>query len=192
MDSNKFSQKSSRQVFCGYVFSVTEVVTEDPTGRAFERCVVRHPGAVAVVAVDSTTQAILVEQYRAPMERRVLEIPAGTCDVTGEPRLETAKRELAEEAGLNAKSWFQLSAIANSPGISNQITTIFLATELESCETQRSGVEEEWMTLRRVPLVDLERFLDDNSLFDATSIIGLLLARTHLRNALQEKSGQAD
>jgi len=78
---------------------------ESPDGRTFERDIVRHPGAVAVVAVDDQRHATLVRQYRPSVGTFVLEIPAGTCDVDGEEAEATARRELAEEAGLEARSW---------------------------------------------------------------------------------------
>ena len=82
------------------VFNVGHGQYTDPDGRAFDRYIVRHPGAVAVVAVDAGGLATCVRQLRTAVWRQVLEIPAGTCDVDGEPLEATARRELAEEAGL--------------------------------------------------------------------------------------------
>ena len=75
----------------------------DPDGEPFERFIVHHPGAVAIVPVDADRRVTLVRQYRAAVDRMVLEAPAGTCDVDGEPPEATARRELAEEAGLRGR-----------------------------------------------------------------------------------------
>jgi 8-oxo-dGDP phosphatase len=132
---------------------------------------------VAVVAVDDDGTATLVRQLRAALWQSVLEVPAGTCDVDGEPPDETARRELAEEAGLEAEQVTPLAVVYNSPGYSDQRTHIFLATGLRSCATGRDGVEERWMTTERVALHDVERMVADQRLVDQTTVLALLLAR---------------
>ena len=100
----------------------------------------------------TTGTATLVRQFRPAVWESVLEIPAGTRDVDGEPPEETARRELAEEAGLVAERLELLAAVYNTPGFSDQRTIIYLATGLRPCPTDRAGVEEQWMTIERVAL----------------------------------------
>ena len=98
-----FRRVAEVEVLKTHVFSVGQVSLLDPDGEPFERFIVHHPGAVAIIAVDANRRVTLVRQYRAAVDRMVLEAPAGTCDVDGEAPEATARRELAEEAGLVAR-----------------------------------------------------------------------------------------
>lgn len=171
-------------LFEGHLFDVERVDFEGPGGIAFSREVIRHPGAVAVVPVHEDGSVTLVRQMRAPFHMQVLEIVAGTCDVGGEDRELTARRELEEEAGLQASSFAAVGTIFNSPGYCDQATTIFVATGLRDVSTIRSGPEEEAMSLERFVLSTVERLIESGRLHDATTICGLLLARAHLGDAL--------
>ena len=95
-----FQRVAEVEVLKTHVFSVDQVTLLDPDGEPFERSIVRHPGAVAIIAVDANRRVTLVRQYRAAVDRMVLEAPAGTRDVVGEAPEATARRELEEEAGL--------------------------------------------------------------------------------------------
>ncbi len=175
-----FRWVSEEEVFRGYLFSVAEVMLADPNGRTFERSVVHHPGAVTIVPVDDDRRVTLVRQYRASVDDMVLETPAGTCDVAGEAPETTARRELAEEAGLQAASMERLMGTFNTPGISDQLTTIFLATGLTPVPTNPVGVEEGFMTIETIALDDLDALVADGTLVDETTVLGLYLARAHL------------
>ncbi len=179
-EANGFRRLDEEELFASRVFRLVSATFSDPDGHPFERSIVRHPGAVAVVAVDAQDRATLVRQLRAAVWQLLLELPAGTCDVDGEPPLETARRELAEEAGLEADDWRPLATVFNSPGYSDQQTTVFLATGLRPCATARSGVEERWMTTETVALAEVEALMADGTLADETTVLGLLLARRAL------------
>src|SRR5580658_9747122 len=144
-----------------------------PDGGHFEREVIRRLGAVAVVAVDDEGQAVFVRQFRPAVGTEVLEVVAGTCDVDGEPLVETARRELAEEAGLEATTLEELGTFWNSPGYTDEQTTVFLATGLTTCATAPAGVEESWMTVERHAFDDLAGLVRSGVLRDAKSIAGL-------------------
>jgi 8-oxo-dGDP phosphatase len=175
-----FRRVSEVEEFRWWLFSLGRVEVLDPGGQPFERFIVHHPGAVAVVAVDAERRVTLVRQYRASVDHTVLEAPAGTCDVAGEPPEATAHRELAEEAGLRAGSMQRLIGTLNSPGISDQFTTIFLATELSPCPSTPEGVEEGFMTVETIGLDDVDSLVADGTLVDETTVLGLLLARARL------------
>ncbi len=138
---------------------------------------VRHPGAVAVVAVTDDDEVLLVRQYRGPVDRTLLEIPAGTRDVEGEPPGETARRELLEEVGVDASEMRPLGTMYNSPGFCDEETHLFLATGLAPGATARHGVEEEHMEVVRVALADVDGLVASGELVDGKTILGLLLAR---------------
>lgn len=136
---------------------------------------------MAVVPVDGE-EVVLVRQYRAPLDAQLLEIPAGLCDVEGEPAAETAARELAEEAGYRASRLEPLVTFLNAAGITDHRTAIFLAQDLTPCATERQGAEEEHLTIERVPLADAPRLIADGTVQDAKTIIGLLLAHARISN----------
>lgn len=180
-----FRQVGEEVRFSGSRISVVEAAYEAPDGTAFIRDVVRHPGAVAVVPVTDHGTVLLVRQYRGALDRELLEIPAGTRDVEGEPPEETARRELAEEVGVVAGELRLLATMANSPGFCDEITMLYLATGLEAGQALRQGEEERFMEVVEIALGDVDRMVSDGDLIDAQTILGLLLARDTLaRDAL--------
>jgi ADP-ribose pyrophosphatase len=160
----------------------------DPTGTVFDREFMVHPGAVGVIAVDEVGVVTLVRQYRGPMGRTVLEMPAGTCDVEGEPAETTARRELAEEVGLVAEQLELLAPLPVSPGVSNQVTTVYLATGLSQCDTDREGPEELAMTIEHVAVDDVIEMAARGELIDAPTLAAVGLARRVLE--LRRASGE--
>ncbi len=175
-----FRRVSEEQLLGAKVFRVDRFHVRDPDGAEFDRFVVRHPGAVSMVPVHDDGSVTLVRQYRASVDALVLEIPAGLLDRDGEQPEQAARRELAEEAGLEAAAWEQLIVTWNTPGISDQHTTIFLATGLTTCAPRPDGDEEHFMTIERIRLEDLDALVADGTLRDETTVLGLYLARARL------------
>jgi len=151
-----------------------------PDGDEFDRHVVLHPGAVVVVPVDDGGNALLVRQYRVAAGRELLEVPAGKRDVPGEPPETTARRELEEEVGRRAGEVRLLCEFFNSPGFTDELTFVFLATDLEECERAAVSAEEAAMTIESVALSRVDELIASGELVDGKSIIGLLLARDTL------------
>ena len=174
-----FSKVSEREIHAGRVVRLTESVFATPDGDLMSRDIVHHRGAVAVVAVDGD-EIVLLRQYRTPVEGDVLEIPAGTRDVGGEDPADTARRELAEEAGLACDSLEELGTFFNSPGFCDELSHLFLATGLRPVPREPDGAEEEWMTIERVSLEEAEAMIDRGEIRDAKTIIGVLLALRRL------------
>jgi len=129
----------------------------------FGRLVLEHPGAVVVLAVDDEQRALVLHQYRHPIGRRMLELPAGLLDVPGEDPLVAAQRELREEALLLADRWEHLLTTYPSPGLSSERLDIYLAEGLRPAPDRGDFVphhEEADMTTEWVPVVELvEAFL---------------------------------
>lgn len=170
-------------VLRAHVFSVVHADVSASDGARFERDIVRHPGAVAVVAVTDGGSVVLVEQYRAPVDRWILEIPAGTRDVDGEPAEETARRELTEEAGYRADRMDLLAEILNTPGFCDESTFLYLATGLSAVPPERHGFEEQQISVVEVDLGRFDAMVDDGSIVDAQTILGVGLARRRLASA---------
>lgn len=181
-----FRRVSEEELLGAWLFRVDRFHLLDPDDKPFDRFVIRHPGAVTVVPVHDDGSVTLVRQYRAAVDALVLEIPAGTRDKDGEEPEATARRELAEEAGLEATKWELLVGTWNTPGISDQYTMIYLATGLTAIPARPQGVEEGYMTLETIHLDDLDDLVEDGSLKDETTVLGLYLARHRLRSAGQK------
>jgi ADP-ribose pyrophosphatase len=175
-----FRRVSEEELLRAWLFKVDRFHLLDPEGNPFDRFVIRHPGAVTVVPVHEDGTVTLVRQYRAAVDDMVLEIPAGTRDKEGESEEATARRELAEEAGLEAARWERLIGTWNTPGVSDQHTSIFLATGLTPIESRPDGVEERYMTVERIRLVDLDDLVAAGTLKDETTLLGLFMARDRL------------
>jgi ADP-ribose pyrophosphatase len=148
-------------------------------GSVATREVVDHPGAVGVVALDDDGRVVLVNQYRHPVGRRLDELPAGLLDVDGEPPLHTAKRELAEEAALEADDWRVLVDLNPTPGMSDEAIRIYLARGLHDADGDFTAEHEEIdLTVRRMPLREaVERCLN-GEISNAAAVAGILAAAT--------------
>jgi len=150
-------------------------VFEAPDGSRFEREIVRHPGAVGVVALDGD-EVVMVRQYRPVFDDLLLEIPAGTRDRDGEAPLATAQRELAEEIGAVADRLEPLVSYWVAPGVSDERMHLFLATGLRFGARSYDGIEEQHMTVERIRLAAAPDLIASGQITDAKSIVGLLLA----------------
>jgi 8-oxo-dGTP pyrophosphatase MutT (NUDIX family) len=162
------------------VISVARASFIDPDGTDFEREIVHHPGAVVVVPMIDSRRALLVRQYRAAVDGLLLELPAGKRDVDGEPPEETARRELVEEVGMQAREWTLLARFHNSPGFSDELSHLYLARHLEPCPAAPAGIEEKHMSTVEVDLADVLGLISQAQLVDAKTIIGLSLAAARL------------
>ena len=174
-----FRKVGERLIYDGHVIRLLEGSYVDPSGRPMRRDVVRHPGAVAVVPVDGD-EVVLVRQYRPAVEAEVLEIPAGLRDVAGEAPEVAAVREMEEEIGFTCDSAAPLGAVHNSIGFSDELVHLFLATGLRAVPPRRSGAEEEWMTVERVPVGEVAQTIERGEITDAKTVVGLLLAARRL------------
>ncbi|MCR4398413.1 MAG: NUDIX hydrolase [Firmicutes bacterium] len=166
---------ASSTVFEGRIIKVKVDRVALPDGRESDREVVLHGGAAAVVALDDDRRVFVVEQYRYAAGETILEIPAGKLD-PGESPLACAERELEEEAGVRARSWLPLGAFLTSPGFSNEVVHIFLATGLERAAGCRPPDDDESLTVRRIPLQSLKRMVASGLVRDAKTATGILLA----------------
>ena len=176
-----FRKVDEETVFEGYLISVAKGTFEDPDGERFQRELVHHPGAVSVVPVyEDKRTVLLVRQYRAAVDRVLLEIPAGKRDVHGEDPEVTAVRELEEEVGVRPGRLEKLAEFFNSPGFCDEHSFVYMATGLEHAEISAQGVEEEHMTVEEVPLDEVASLVASGELVDAKSIIGLALAKEAL------------
>ena len=123
---------------------------------------------------------LLVQQYRAALDADLIEIPAGKRDVSDEPPIVTARRELVEEVGMEAANMEPLINVHHSPGFCDEYGHVFLATGLSPVPHRREGPEEQAMTIHRLPLADAVEMCLDGRITDAKSIGGILAAARRL------------
>jgi 8-oxo-dGTP pyrophosphatase MutT (NUDIX family) len=175
-------------VATGGFLALAETRVVGPDESVHQRFIVRHPGAVVVVPVDDDREhAFLVRQYRAAVDRELLEIPAGKRDVDGEPPITTAHRELEEEVGRRAGTMVPLAEFYNSPGFCDEYTYLYCALDLEELPERRTvTAEEHAMTIERIALANVDALIAAHEIVDAKTIIGLLLARSYL---VRERAG---
>ncbi len=178
--TSAFTKLGEVELVRSKVFRVVQSTFADEAGGEFERAIVRHPGAVAVVPLHDDGTVSLVRQFRAALECDLLELPAGIRDVPGEDEQLTAERELVEEAGLSAGRMEHLTTFHSAPGMSDETITLFLAHDLREVPHDRQSVEEHAMTVERLPLDVLLDMAAEGTLTDAKTIIGLALAARRL------------
>jgi 8-oxo-dGDP phosphatase len=171
---------SSQQLADGRLVRLRRDMVRMPGGEVVGREVLEHPGAVAVVALDSREQVLMIRQYRHPVGRLLWEIPAGLRDVEGEPLRVSAERELLEEAGYRAERWQVLTDTFTSPGISTERLRIFLARGLARVsEAENSYVrehEEAHLVLGWLPLAEAVALLLAGELHNGVTAVGILAA----------------
>ncbi|MEM9467424.1 MAG: NUDIX hydrolase [Actinomycetota bacterium] len=174
-----FTFIGEREIYDGFVIRVVDGEFETPEGERVRRDIVRHPGAVAVVAIDGD-EVVLVRQYRAALHVDLVELPAGKRDIDGEPPEITAARELEEEVGLRPLDLVFLTGLHCSVGFCDEYVHIYLATEFEAVPVEHDGPEEAHMAIERWPLSDAAAALDDGRITDAKTLIGLHAALRRL------------
>ena len=177
----EFSLINEELLHSGYAFDLYGTTWSDSSGELFERDIVRHRGAVAVIPfADGGEHVFLVRQFRTPLDRWLLELPAGLRDKDGESEIETAHRELEEEVGGVAQTLEHLVTLVTAVGFTDESISVYLATDLSWTERQADGVEEESMTVETVALKDLAEMITSGQITDAKTVAGLLLLQQRL------------
>jgi len=164
---------SGEEVFRGGFLRLHRDVVQLPDGTRAVREYVRHPGAVAVVAVTADGRVILERQHRYPLGRDFVEIPAGKLE-QDEAHLATAKRELLEETGYAAAEWTRLGLIHNAIGYSDEGIELWLATGLEMREAKLD--DGEFLEVFALPFDEALAMAADGRISDVKTIIGLFWA----------------
>ena len=142
-----------------------------PNGLLTTRDTVDHPGAVAIIPILSDGRIILVRQYRYAIERKLMEIPAGTIEKEEEP-LDCAIRELREETGYEAGRIEKFMECFIAPGYSNELIQFYVATELKRLPARNAPDEE--ITIYKIGVKEATRMINENIIKDAKTIAGLL------------------
>jgi 8-oxo-dGTP pyrophosphatase MutT (NUDIX family) len=168
-------------VYSGRVWDVRSDTVRYGDGEIV-RQYVDHPGAAAIVVVDDDQRVLLIQQYRHPIRHRDWEIPAGLLDIAGETPLQTAQRELIEEADLTARDWEPLLSIFTTPGGNDEVVHLFLARDLapvgsaHAREAEEADIRVEW-----IPLQDAVTGVLAGRLRNGILAVGVLAAAEAIR-----------
>ena len=163
---------STRRVYAGKVLSVDVDEVEEPGDVRATREVVRHPGSVAVVAVQDDGAVVLVRQYRYAVDDALWELPAGRLD-PGESPEAAAQRELQEEIGHRAGSLQRMAFFYTTPGFCDEAMHVFRAASLVPAPAP--GDEDERLEVRAFALPDLEAMIDGGEIREGKTLVALLL-----------------
>ena len=153
-----------------------------PNGNESTREFVIHPGATAIVPVLDNGKLLLERQFRYPLKRVFIELPAGKIDA-GEDPLTTGQRELLEETGYRAREWIYLAVQHPCIGYSNEVIHIYLARGLEAGEHQRD--EDEALQLFEASLAECLDMVQRGEITDGKTIVGLMWAEKYLQGQWQ-------
>ena len=188
-----FEILGQEKVLSAHAFDVLKVHFRLPDGREHAYDLVAHPDAVTLLPITKAGEVILVSQYRIGAQGELLELPAGVMDA-GETPLESARRELREEIGLDSDMLIPLGGFYMVPGYSSEYMSAFLALELHPAPLAQD--EDEFLELSRQPVAEVYRMLWSKQIQDGKTIATLMLALPELlqrfpslRNALLEEFG---
>jgi ADP-ribose pyrophosphatase len=171
---------SSRRIYQGRAVNLRVDTVELSGGRQTTREVVEHEEVVAVVAVDGEDNVLLVKQYRKPVEKELLEIPAGGID-PGETPEDAVRREMREETGFLPRKVLKLGGFYSAPGFCTEYLYLYLAADLVHSPLQAEDTE--GISLVRVPLGQVPGLIASGSICDAKSIAGLLAFLEYRKSA---------
>jgi 8-oxo-dGTP pyrophosphatase MutT (NUDIX family) len=173
----KGDEQKMEVVFEGQIVRVETGIVPLPDRQQMAFEVVRHPGGAAIVALDGAGRVCLLRQYRVVMDDWLWELPAGKID-DGEPPLETAQRELAEEAACAAQQWTSLGAVISSPGVFDELVHLYLATGLSPAQADSEA--HEIFDVHWLPLDEALAWARTGKIADAKTIVALFRAQERL------------
>ncbi len=163
---------SSQLIFDGRAVKLRLDTVQTPDGRQTTREIVEHADCVAIVAVDAEDNVLLVKQFRKPVEKELLEIPAGGIN-PGERPEAAVRREMREETGYLPRKVVKLGGFYSAPGYCSEYLYLYLATDLISSQLHAEDTEE--ISLVRVPINQVLSLITLGGICDAKSIAGLLV-----------------
>jgi ADP-ribose pyrophosphatase len=160
---------STTPIYKGKIISLQVDEVRLPNGETATREIVKHPGAVAVIALHDD-KLIVVEQYRKPLEKSQIEIPAGKLE-PGEDPLEAARRELEEETGYRAGVIRHVSSLYTSPGFANELLHVYVAEDLKPGAVHPD--EDEFLSCTAITLAEAKQLIAQERISDAKTILAV-------------------
>lgn len=164
-----------------YQGKIIQLQLEDvllPNGAKGKREVVKHPGAVGIIAFTENNELLMVRQYRKALEKEIVEIPAGKLEKDEEPAV-CAQRELAEETGYIAESITLLTSFYTSPGFADELIYLFVAKGLKPAEAELD--EDEFVEVLKVDLEQAKQWVQEQKIHDAKTMFAIQYWELHSR-----------
>jgi ADP-ribose pyrophosphatase len=163
---------SSKSIYSGRAIELRVDTVEMPDGRRTTREIIEHRPVIVVVAVDDNDNVLLVRQYRTPVKKELLEVPAGGIDGDETPE-EAVLREMQEETGFLPRKVVRLGGFYSAPGFCTEYLHLFLATDLVPGRLHAEDTDE--ISVVRVPVDEISAMLASGTFEDAKSIAGLYM-----------------
>ncbi|SHG66224.1 NUDIX hydrolase [Virgibacillus chiguensis] len=172
---NKFEEKTirSKQIFTGNIVHLQVDDVKLPNGKETKREIIKHPGAVGIIPITKENKIVLVEQFRKPLEKSILEIPAGKLE-TGEDPETTAIRELEEETGYTTKELSFVTSFYSSPGFANELMHIYITDQLDPLDESVDGDEDEFIEIVELSLEEAKQYVEAERIHDAKTNYAIL------------------
>ncbi len=163
---------SEEIIFKGRVVALSVADVRLPNGQTAKRELIKHPGAVGIIPLTHDGKIVMVEQYRKPLEKTVVEIPAGKMELN-EPKEETARRELEEETGYKVSSMELLTSFYTAPGFADEIIHIYVARGLHKQKSPLTQDEDEFINVLEVTLDEAKQLIEEASICDAKTMFAV-------------------
>ncbi|ULT55551.1 NUDIX hydrolase [Neobacillus drentensis] len=184
MDNLTEKTIKSEEIFSGRIISLHVQDVELPNGKQSKREIIKHPGAVAIIAVTDENKVVMVEQYRKALERTIVEIPAGKLEKGENPEY-CARRELEEETGYECSSLELVTSFYTSPGFADEIVHVYFAKGLTKKVDAAGLDEDEFVNLEELTLEEAQSYITEQKIFDAKTIFAVQYLQ--LQEALKHK-----
>ncbi|QTM99723.1 NUDIX domain-containing protein [Sediminibacillus dalangtanensis] len=175
---DKFEERTiaSETIFNGKVVKLQVDEVSLPDGNTSKREIIKHPGAVAIIPVTKDNKILFVEQYRKPLEKTLVEIPAGKLEPGEKPEI-TAKRELEEETGYTTNELTFLTSFYTSPGFADEIIHLYITKDLHLLEEEVAGDEDEFVDILELSLEEAEQLVKEQRIHDVKTAYAVLYLR---------------
>jgi ADP-ribose pyrophosphatase len=174
-EMKKFEEKTirSESIYEGKVVQLQVDDVRLPNGKESKRELIKHPGAVAIIPITNDNKIIFVEQYRKPLEKSIIEIPAGKLE-PGEDPQRTAIRELEEETGYTTKKLTKIASFYTSPGFADELMHVYITRDLEKLQVPPALDEDEFVELIELTLDEAKRYVKEQRIHDAKTNYAVL------------------
>lgn len=171
----KFEEKtiSSEKIYEGKIVTLQVDDVALPNGSSSKRELIKHSGAVGIIPITKENKIVFVEQYRKPLEKSLLEIPAGKLEPGEQPEV-TAVRELEEETGYTTTKLSFVTSFYTSPGFANEIMYIYYTDNLKFIDNPPSGDDDEFVELIELTLEEAKAYVDKHHIQDAKTNYAIL------------------
>lgn len=171
----KFEEKTikTEKIFDGRIITLQVDDVTLPNGETSKREIIKHPGAVAVIAITKENKIVLVEQYRKPLEKSLVEIPAGKLE-PGENPMIAAIRELEEETGYTTNNLSFITSFYTSPGFADELLHLYITDDIVKVDQPRALDDDEFVEVLELTLDEAKQYVEEERIHDVKTAYAVL------------------